>query len=176
MKPWQGQVSQQAKTGSWQRINNSQSDDLLKKDVFLLRLDHGNNVNEGQYQYTLLPGKTVEQTDIYAKAPEVKVLKNTDSIQAVYHKRLNIAGVAFYDAGTIKLPSGLSISVDKSAIVLLEEQKDQVIISVSVPDVLAQNIEISLAHANQKVIKTTFEMPTDIDMLGVSVTKSIIMK
>lgn len=176
MKPFHGQVSQQTKTGSWQRINNSQSDDLLKKNVFLLRLDHGSKANKGQYQYTLLPGKTVKQTDDYAKAPEVKVLKNTSSIQAVYHKRLNIAGITFYDAGMIKLPSGLSISVDKSSIVLLEEQQDQVTISVSAPNVLAQNIEISLAHANQEVIKTTFEMPTDIDMLGMSITKTIQLK
>ena len=175
-KAWQGQVSVQTKTGSWQQINNSQNDDLLEKDVFLLRIDHGNQVQAAQYQYTLLPAKTAAQTAHYAGSPDVQVLENTGSIQAVFHQGLKIAAASFYDAGTIELASGLSISVDKPCILLLEEQQEQVTISVVVPDVLAQNIAIKLNYPDQEAIKEIVKMPTSTDMLGMSITKTIQVK
>jgi chondroitin AC lyase len=174
--PWQGQVSQQAKTGSWQRINNSQNSDLLTKDVFLLKISHGNKVSDGQYQYTLLPAKTVAQTQQYAKSPAVEILQNNSSIQAVYHKGLNTSGMVFYQAGTTELASGLVLSVDKPCIVLLEEKHQQVVVSVSVPDVLAQRVEVNLAYPNQNIVKETFVMPTTVDTLGMSITKIIPIK
>jgi hypothetical protein len=169
-------VSQQAKTGSWQRINNSQNSDLLTKDVFLLKISHGNKVSDGQYQYTLLPAKTVAQTQQYAKSPAVEILQNNSSIQAVYHKGLNTSGMVFYQAGTTELASGLVLSVDKPCIVLLEEKHQQVVVSVSVPDVLAQRVEVNLAYPNQNIVKETFVMPTTVDTLGMSITKIIPIK
>ena len=67
---------------------------------FELWFDHGVNPDNEAYVYTLLPGKSVEQTAAYAQNPDISVLCNTPQLQVVQENTLGITGMVFWQAGT----------------------------------------------------------------------------
>ena len=102
-----------------------------------LWFDHGTNPNGAAYAYTLLPGKTAEQTKAYAENPDIEVLKNTPKLQVVREKKLNITGIVFWEAGTYN-----GITANKPMIVMLKEENGKTTVSVCDPTQLLTEAEL----------------------------------
>lgn len=73
-------------------------------------LSHGVSPKNDTYAYVILPKKTADQTDAYSKNPDIEILSNTEKIQAVKEKKLNLTGMVFWEAGsfgdiTVSMPS-----------------------------------------------------------------------
>ncbi len=86
-----------------------------------LYIDHGKNVSDATYAYVLLPTMTREQTDAYSAAPEITVLANTPSVQAVRDASSNTVGYVFWKAGTfgdvtVSAPCVITVSGDTVAV------------------------------------------------------------
>lgn len=101
-------------SGSWYSVNKQTSSPKEKIDmeVFKLWINHGNNTNDGKYQYIVMPASTIEEVDDAQKSPKVIILKNTSSIQAVNHKVLNIVQAVFYSADTLRLENEITLGMD----------------------------------------------------------------
>ncbi|MDR2535801.1 MAG: polysaccharide lyase 8 family protein [Treponema sp.] len=116
-------LSAKPQSGNWRDINTSQPDGIITKDVFTLWFNHGKNTVSGSYVYTVVPGKTTaDEMEAYLQQNEVEIYANTDSIQAVYHKGLDILGLVFYEAGTFE-HDGMTIQVDKPCTILFRDAK-----------------------------------------------------
>ena len=89
---------------------------------------HGKNPDGGSYAYTLLPGKTAEETANYAGNPDIEILANTPALQVVREKRLHLTCMVFWEAGSYG-----AVTVDKPMIVMLQEQDGVVTVSISDP-------------------------------------------
>ncbi len=93
-----------------------------------LYIDHGTSPSEGKYAYVLLPGETKALTASYSLNPDIKILSNTDKIQAVLEQKLNVLGVNFWEAGQIG-----NIKSNHPASLMLQMVQDTIYVSVSDP-------------------------------------------
>lgn len=109
--------------GCWQKINAHLSEETVSGRVFSLSIDHGFQPQNACYEYTLLPGSSLSETEQYVAQPYVKVLKNCLDIQAVIYR--NNFGCVFRKAGTIEIPAsdteeGVTLEVDKPCLLICE--------------------------------------------------------
>lgn len=167
---WKGTVANQTQTGNWKSIRKNSSDELVSQDVFTLSMTHGVNPDSATYQYVIAPGKTADQVDSYSKDLPVKVLKNTPEVQAVHHKGLNVTGIVFYQAGSIKLNRDLTVTVDKPSVILLDDSVSQPTISVSTPGVEFADVTLGLQSVSHGTLTHRILTPGGEAQLGRSVT------
>jgi len=112
-------ISNQMQEGTWKSINTSSAGDTVQKEVFKLWFDHGISPGNATYAYFVVPNKgTISEWKRYAP-DDVFIVSNTDSIQAVAHRGLNICGIVFHHAGTFS-DDTYTITVDKPCTILLE--------------------------------------------------------
>lgn len=93
-----------------------------------LYINHGVSPSSGKYAYVLLPGETKQGTSDYSVNPDIQILSNTDKIQAVLERKLNVIGVNFWEAGEIDI-----VKSDHPASVMLQRTQDTVYLSASDP-------------------------------------------
>ncbi len=106
-------------TGAWSDIGTGSSNPVTEQ-VFNLWIDHGAAPQNASYEYFILPGASVEDTTRFAKHPDLEVLANTASLQAVYSRSLNLAEIAFRDAGSLATPLG-QVEADHSCLLLVKK-------------------------------------------------------
>jgi len=137
-------ISNQIQKGTWKSINTSASGDTIQKEVFKLWFDHGLSPQNEKYSYIIVPDKgTIRELRIYAP-DDVLILANTDSIQAVAHRKLNICGIVFYKAGTFSNDK-YSITTDKPCTILLDyNSESETKIHLADPSRVEPNIRIKL--------------------------------
>ncbi|WP_339249982.1 polysaccharide lyase family 8 super-sandwich domain-containing protein [Paenibacillus sp. FSL P2-0136] len=125
-------AKREARTGNWKQINPRPvtPSTPITRNYMTLWLDHGVNPSNGEYQYVLLPGKTAAQVAAYAVAPDIEVLANSSSVQAVKETKLGIIGANFWEDGA---SSADLITVNKKAAVMTREAGDTLELSVSDP-------------------------------------------
>ena len=109
---------------------------------FELWFDHGVNPDNEAYAYTLLPGKSVEQTAAYAQSPDISVLCNTPQLQVVQENKLGITGMVFWQAGTWE-----DITVSQPMIVMVRQQGEKFEISASDPTQKLEEAVITIGRS-----------------------------
>ena len=109
-------ISDTIQSGNWYNINHGSST-TVSQNVFSIWFDHGVNPFGLGYQYIVVPN--ISETSFSNWANPYKVLSNTDNIQCVEDSTLNLYGIVFYKAGSFTLDNGITVSVDKAAIVML---------------------------------------------------------
>jgi hyaluronate lyase len=102
--PWGGEVSVQRYT----------SESANNQDFFEIGIDHGKNPTDATYAYAILPYASQEKIDTYAKNPDVEIIANNKSVQAVRERGLNISCFAFYEAADVA-----GVCVDGSCLITL---------------------------------------------------------
>ncbi|MFZ4726677.1 MAG: polysaccharide lyase family 8 super-sandwich domain-containing protein, partial [Paludibacter sp.] len=141
--------------------------------LFSANINHGINPQNGTYAYAVKPGvESVSEAKKYGKNIPVSIISNTEKVQAVKNTKLNVTEIMFYEAGTIKLNDGKSISVDAPCAILWKENSGQITLAnplcesnnPSVITVKIQNID--------KMTELSFQMPTGVKS-GSSVTKKL---
>ncbi|WP_052132376.1 polysaccharide lyase family 8 super-sandwich domain-containing protein [Vibrio variabilis] len=140
---WNGVVSNKVQTGAWKSIRRTSSADTVTKDVFTLSMSHGSQPRNATYEYVIAPGKTAEQMSAYAAAMPIDIIQNTENIQAVRHKGLNVTGIVFYQPGSIDLGS-IKVDVNHASLVLINESGEQPELSVSTPGADFVDLELAL--------------------------------
>ncbi|WZH35776.1 MAG: polysaccharide lyase family 8 super-sandwich domain-containing protein [Microbacterium enclense] len=111
------------RTGNWKQLNSSSqwgNSTPITRNYLSLSLDHGSNPTDGAYSYVLLPNKTSAQVDSYASDPDISILENSTSAQAVRENGLNVTGITFWKdevttAGGVTSDRKASVMVSKSA-------------------------------------------------------------
>ncbi|WP_405106092.1 polysaccharide lyase family 8 super-sandwich domain-containing protein [Paenibacillus sp. FSL K6-1217] len=154
------QVKQETKTGKWSDVVSGSSTEPITKPVFSMWLDHGVKPVNASYQYIVLPGKTAAEVGSYAEASPISILANTPSVQAVRHRSLGIAEMLFYQPGTVTLREGLTVTVDKPSMVIVDESADPVRISVANPETPGITVNVTL-NRNGDQTTTTYRLGKD---------------
>ncbi len=145
--PIQVNLSNRTATGSWFKVNrqSGSSKQEIELEMFKLWINHGSNVNEGSYQYMVIPAASKEQVSAYAAKPDVEILSNTAEMQAVHHKGLNIWQVVFYKNEIVELDGDLKIKTENPCILLVKTDGRNVKeISVADPSRKMNSIHLSL--------------------------------
>jgi len=113
-------VKNMEQSGSWYDISLSASKVPVTHKVFSTWIGHGNNPTDGKYEYIIVPSVNIPQFSKWIKKNPLKMVTNTTDIQAVYHKKKGIYGIAFYRPGSVTLEKGLYVGADKPCLMLFE--------------------------------------------------------
>ena len=72
-----------------------------------LVIEHGigNEQLNGSYAYAYMPESSAVEVADYAKTPEIKIVKQTDTVHAVAKESLDMLGIVFADIEICKLHS-----------------------------------------------------------------------
>jgi len=116
---------------------------------FEMWFSHGVNPTNSQYAYFVLPNFTAEETKAFAEKNQVKILSNTDKLQAVRDERTNVTYMIFWEAGSFE-----NITVDKPCIVVTKAENNKFDISVSDPTQKQKELTVTL---NQKYSAVTLD-------------------
>ena len=136
-----------ASTGDWGNIKVDKpkagvQPKPVMKNYFELWFDHGNNPQNAEYSYVILPGKTVEDMKNYEKNPSVEILANTTDVQAVNYKSKNVIGANFWQD---KIASVSGITCNKKASIMVKQTGDTLEIGVSDPTMKnTETIEVEI--------------------------------
>jgi chondroitin AC lyase len=146
------EVSAGPQTGAWSEFGTGSSVPVTTP-VFDLWIDHGMAATDASYEYTVAPGATAAEVAKLAAHPDVKVLANSVSTQAVYSKTLKLAEIAFRAAGELETPIG-KVEADHSCLLLVRQVEGGWKVTASDPE----NLPLML-HVNVKGKSAAIELP-----------------
>ncbi len=147
-------ISNQPQSANWNDINNSVPDEIVKKDVFKLWINHGKNPQGESYSYIVVPNIQDEKQARAYNSQDVKIISNTASVQAVYHAGLDMLEVVFYE------PTGFNykdfyVAADKPCVLLLENASKNICkIYLTDPSRTQSEIKLTLKNPQIKSGKT----------------------
>lgn len=167
-------IAKQNQTGSWYEINRSKSRQMEVLPVFSLWIDHGLHPDNASYEYIVVPGISPQELEAYVARHDVVTLRNTSELQAVWHAQLHMLQTVFWTPGSVTTPSGLVVSVDQPAVLLVKEQGDTVEITAASLEYapVRLNVRVASASANSPATQVQFTLPGG-DMAGQSLTKQM---
>ncbi|RRD93623.1 DNRLRE domain-containing protein [Clostridiales bacterium COT073_COT-073] len=141
----------QKRDGSWRSINKSGKTDLIHRNYVTMWLEHGKNPVNADYSYALLPGKSADEVQAYAAAPQYEVRKNTPEVQAVYEKELGILAANVFDKKAGDLGD---VKVSEASSLMLLQKDGKISLSVADPT-MKLNAPVTLELALDKEITIT---------------------
>ena len=111
----------------------------IEQPYLEIRIEHGENPKGAGYAYAVLPYATADKLAAYHKNPDVEIISNTETLQAVREKKLGISGYVFYEAGESD-----KVQTDNGAIIMLGERDGRADISVCDPTHLLTEIKVKI--------------------------------
>ncbi|WP_223693857.1 polysaccharide lyase family 8 super-sandwich domain-containing protein [Leifsonia poae] len=132
-------VSDKTQTGSYY------GDKPQSHDAFTLYFDHGVKPSAASYEYIVLPAATPAQTAAYAAKPAVTILRNDTAVQAVQNPALKRTMATFYQAGSLALGDGRTLTLSQPGIVMLDESSGIPVVSLSNPGQPGLLVTVSLS-------------------------------
>jgi chondroitin AC lyase len=141
-------VSNQNETGTWASITDQKniSKDLVTEPVFKLWFDHGARPAKAGYQYIVVPD--IDQAKLMETSQDnrsIKILSNTDTVQAVLHGKLNMVQATFYQAADLKVSPTLSLKMDSQGMVMARMEGSRIkAISVADPSRKLKRITLTV--------------------------------
>ena len=162
------QSSLAPQTGAWSDFGTGSSAPVTTP-VFDLWIDHGKSPQGASYEYTVMPGVPVEEVARLAVYPDVEVLANSVSTQAVYNKTLKLAEIAFRAAGALNEVMSIDtpverVTADHSCLLLVRQVAGAWKVTASNPE----NVPLTL-HVTVKGKSVAIELPGG-NLAGSSVT------
>lgn len=169
-------VLKETRTGNWKDINGaivagSANDKEIIRSYISLAVDHGTNPQDETYSYVLLPGKNADEMAEFAENPEIKVLANTSSVQAVENTAYGVSGYNFWTAYD---GEELEVSAKTPASVTIAKEDGTVTAGISNPTQNGKDTVILLngfyepAEMDKGVTVTTEDGRTVITIKGAS--------
>lgn len=131
------------------------------KSVFQLTLEHGTKPASSKYAYILLPGIKMEhQMKAYLKNENIKIASNTDKLQAVYHKELQIWQMVFYERDVQFDDSQARVSTDIPAVLMLKKLANgKYQLHAADPSHLHHKLNVKIGLKGSDVRTVTLDLP-----------------
>jgi chondroitin AC lyase len=137
-------VKNDSQTGSWRSINNSPvySADTLQLPVFSLWINLGGQVHDQSYYYVIRPSVSAKSMGTYRNP--VVVLRNDSTLQAVQDTSLQHIQAAFYQAGTLNMGNGMTLTVDQPILLMTRNRQTELEITLADPQHKLSQVEVEM--------------------------------
>lgn len=111
------------RSGDWRSIRSSQQGERKESaSVFQLGIHHGIKPYNASYAYILLPGiDNAEDIRRFGRDCAVKIMYNTEKLQAVNNTQLDIWQMVFYDSAAHYDDENIRIETDVPSIIMLKK-------------------------------------------------------
>ena len=157
-------------TGSWRELEVTASEKPVTKEVFSLWISHGTTPQNEDYCYIIMPDKPLSYFTDKKFENEIKIIANTERLQAITNENKRQYAVVFYEPGEIRFSDDLVVAVNKKVLLYIEKKDGQYEIAVADPLYKEKSVQLSL---NGEQMDITF--PSG-DYSGSSVIKHIAQK
>ncbi|MBN1903259.1 hypothetical protein JW926_18210 [Candidatus Sumerlaeota bacterium] len=160
-------------TGNWNRINGNLSDNEINSDVFSLWIDHGSKKSDfenSRYSYVVIPDTTPEKMELYKTNNPIRILDNSERIQAVQNASNNLTLAIFHQPASLPISNDVRVSVNGKCLIMIRMEGESCIIAASNPEPMESpliiDINIPLTGENcrwdekSKTTKIRFDLPT----------------
>ena len=131
-------------TGTWRDIAVTGSEEQISKDVFSVWLSHGTTPQNDTYCYIVMPDKPLSFFTTDGFDSQMKIVANTEKMQAVVNEDRGQYAVVFYEPGNIKFPDGLCLSADKKSLIYVEKKGTGYEFAVADPLYQEQSVRITI--------------------------------
>jgi hypothetical protein len=113
-------------------------------------LAHGVDPNDASYSYVVLPGKPAHEVSEYSAKPDVVILANNSSVQAVKETKLGITGANFWSdtGGSV----GYLTAHSKAAVVIREHSDGTTTVAVADPTHTQSTITVEFVRTATSVL------------------------
>lgn len=118
--------------GSWNKINYNSSSSIVSLPVFNLYIEHCFDKKKDSYEYLLIPGKTKEQLKKY-NPKNIRILSNSETLQAVYNKKSDVLQAIFYEPSSIKIRGKMLTVLHPCTVVVTRFKSSNPIITITDP-------------------------------------------
>jgi chondroitin AC lyase len=135
-------------TGSWYKINTTQSTTAVSGNVFTLYVNHGTAVSNGSYSYIAVPGITEADMDAYEASMPIQVLRNDGNVQAVQQTALDITQASFYAGDAFSIIPGETVAANGASMLMMQRQPNVLKLSASNPQNAQMNLAVTLTNVN----------------------------
>lgn len=118
-------VANKVQEGRWSDITDQKniSDELIKTDVFSAWFDHGERPQDQKYAYIVVPN--ISEDEFVASCENnrsLEILVNSDTLQAVEHRMMEMTQAVFYKAGKINTTQGVELKINSQGAVMLKTE------------------------------------------------------
>lgn len=139
-------VLKETRTGRWSEINGavipeSPIDTPIDRSYISFAINHGINPQGETYSYILLPGRTGKEMEEFAENPQIKILVNTEKVQAVENMTYGVSGYNFWEAANVE---GLEVSAQTPASVTIAKEENRVTLGISNPRQNGEDIVVTV--------------------------------
>lgn len=137
-------VSNQDVTGNWKNINKSYTNDASGR-VFTVAIDHSiPRTKAASYAYIVVPAKTLSSMASYVAQGNIDCIINTDSVQAVHNKKLDMWQMIFYRAASVDT-MGVQLAVSRPcALMFSGTDSRNVALHIADPAQARANIDVNI--------------------------------
>ena len=146
-EPFNVQFVRSERSDSWYSVNSNSLmslDELLNACYLTLYFDHGNNPENASCSSVILPNKSADEVKKYSESPGLVVLENSSDAHGVYHNRLRITGVNFWNDMVKKVSF---ITSDRKSSIIVKETDTEIFASVADPSNRNGNITVHLEYS-----------------------------
>ncbi|MFW6599968.1 polysaccharide lyase family 8 super-sandwich domain-containing protein [Propionibacteriaceae bacterium Y2011] len=133
-------LSSQQQSGSRRDVRLSNPDTEVTKDVFAVEVDHPAGSTD-QLAVALVPGADADRLGQYESAKMIKVLSNTEAVQAVEHRTLGITMINTFSDEPSRVHT---TTIDGVASVIMVESGDLLRLAVTDPTTNRERVRIEL--------------------------------
>ena len=139
-------VLKETRTGRWSEINGAVIPESLidvpaERSYISFAISHGTNPQGETYSYVLLPGRTLNEMEDFAENAQIKILANTENVQAVENMAYGVSGYNFWTAAEAE---GLEVSAQTPASVTMAKEEDIITLGISNPRQNGEEIVVTL--------------------------------
>ncbi|MFS0724179.1 polysaccharide lyase family 8 super-sandwich domain-containing protein [Paenibacillus sp. 1P07SE] len=124
----------ETRSGAWSDINpyvTRPGSDLVQDRHYLsLVMQHGLNATDEQYAYIILPGAGPGDVSQYNSNPDIEIIENSSSVQAVKENELQIVAANFWQD---RLQTADMITTNKKSAIMTRIVDDELELSVADP-------------------------------------------
>lgn len=166
-------------TGKWSDLGSYSNDDTeYTNNMFVMWIDHGDFPVKQSYSYITIPEISYEGLQEYTKDIPVEIISNTESLQAVFHKKLNVGAAAFYKSGECSF-GDVTINVNKPCILLLKKTDDGYEVSTANPKAEKMNLDVDITIGSTNYLLTFNHPGSEVgekELGGITLTEKIVIQ
>lgn len=116
-------VEKEHREGSWSEVNKDGTKDAKQNSFIKISQNHKDNSG---YAYIMMPSTSKDEFE-KASMDDIKVLANTDRVQAVYDQTNSIWGISLFEDEVFKINDDLSL--DKKGLYTIKKDGSKYVIS-----------------------------------------------
>ncbi|MDR1090073.1 MAG: polysaccharide lyase 8 family protein [Prevotella sp.] len=149
-------VSGMEQSGSWKKITMVGRDTVEKKNIFTLWIDHGMHPKQGTYAYVVVPDKHTAQEMNEYDAAGIKILSNSESVQVVQNKNLDMWQMVFFKPGSFSY-GGTTVTVDAPCAIILNKMRSRPVMHIADPGHRQGKINVEVSGLSGKTNRIAYD-------------------